>query len=395
MGLFSNIFGGKASGGDKERGLALAEFLKLKAPNAEDLTYQLDEMVQQGLLQPEQAQAILQDPSALESMNLDPGAMNAQLEALNQLQDISRNGGMTDVDKARLANIQSQMGAQERGSREAIMMNARERGVAGGGAELAAQFANQQASADRANLEGLNVNAQAQQAALEAIKASGAMGGQIRGQQFGEASTVASAKDAINRFNTANRQDVVNANTAARNAAAAQNLSEKQRVADSNVGLRNQEREIGANARQQGYDNALNKASGIAGQYQNIANAADERRKQRQAFTGGVIGAAGQAASGALAKSDEREKENIEDVDLDDFMGSLKPKSFEYKEPDSPGATDGTTVGVMAQDVEKTPVGRTMVKETKDGKMLDMQKGFSVVLAALAALHDKLEKERS
>jgi len=54
----------------------------------------------------------------------------------------------------------------------------------------------------------LDVSAQAQSRALQALMQGGQLGGQIRQQDFGEQSEKAQAQDAINRFNTANRQQV-------------------------------------------------------------------------------------------------------------------------------------------------------------------------------------------
>lgn len=105
------------------------------------------------------------------------------------------------------------------------------------------------------------------------------------------------------------------------------------------------------------------------------------------AIVGGVTGAAG-AATG----SDERAKTNVTDgsKDVDSFLEAISPKSYNYKQ-DS-GWDDGQRhTSVMAQDLEKTPMGRRMVEETPQGKMVDYGEGFATMLAAQGHLHSRLK----
>ena len=52
--------------------------------------------------------------------------------------------------------------------------------------------------------------------------------------------------------------------------------------------------------------------------------------------------------------SDEREKEALKAVDASPGY------SYDYKDPEAMGATSGRQFGVMAQDLEKTPAGRSV-----------------------------------
>lgn len=400
MGLFDAIGGvlgfskGDAGAGASRSGLEA--FSSIKTPNIEDLIYKLDQLVYQGDLTPEEAKTVLQDPSVYNSINTDPTARAAQLQALAGLQDIAKeDSGLTSLDLSNLNEIQSKIGQQERGARDAILMNAQERGLGGSGLELANLLLNNQNSATGARTQGLNVSSMAQSRALEALTRAGELGGDIQSQQFKEAADKAAAQDAINRFNTQNMQNVINQNVAARNQAAGTNLQNRQNISNQNVGLTNQQRQISADAYQQNYQNQLNKASGMAGQYANIAQGQRAAQDRQNAATGSLLNTAGMIG-GAYLMSDKNNKKDIQtsDSSVEDFLNSLNPKSFRYKNKNQFGASDGENYGVMAQDVEKTPVGKTMVKNTPDGKMLDMQKGFGVILAALAALNDKIESER-
>ncbi len=107
---------------------------------------------------------------------------------------------------------------------------------------------------------------------------------------------------------------------------------------------------------------------------------------------GAVAGAAGGAAVGsAAAKSDERSKMNIEDGKsaARAFMDSLEAKTFDYRDP----ADGDRRTGVMAQDMERTPIGRAFVSEGPDGyKRVDYGKALGTMLAGEADLHDRVSQ---
>ena len=99
---------------------------------------------------------------------------------------------------------------------------------------------------------------------------------------------------------------------------------------------------------------------------------------------------------GGVAKSDERVKKNIhkEDARVDDFLRQLVPSSFEYKRPEQGvyAAPAGTNLGVMAQDVERSQIGREMVMDTPEGKVIDKYKMLAASLASNARLNERLDK---
>lgn len=100
----------------------------------------------------------------------------------------------------------------------------------------------------------------------------------------------------------------------------------------------------------------------------------------------------GGAATLLSMLSDKRQKTDIEDADpkdLSDFLGKLKESTFRYKDEKH---GKGDHVGVMAQDVEKSRVGKTIVIETPSGKALDMKKALGALLAAGAAQEKRLRK---
>lgn len=103
-----------------------------------------------------------------------------------------------------------------------------------------------------------------------------------------------------------------------------------------------------------------------------------------RALLNSMMQAGGQAAGAAIA-SDERLKENIESVsksELSEMKKHLKAYKFNYKS-DKWGS--GDYVGVMAQDLEKSKLGKTLVIEDAEGnKLLDINRILMLFLATMA-----------
>lgn len=102
-------------------------------------------------------------------------------------------------------------------------------------------------------------------------------------------------------------------------------------------------------------------------------------------IVGGVAGGAG----AQLAMSDERVKTDIEPaaVEVRTLLDAIRPFSFEYKD----GEGD-RNYGLMAQDLEKSEAGRTLVEERDGIKRVDTGKLAMAIAAAAADLNDRVEK---
>ena len=102
-----------------------------------------------------------------------------------------------------------------------------------------------------------------------------------------------------------------------------------------------------------------------------------------------IIGAVGTVIAG-FAASDIRAKTNISSGagEVEAFLDALNEYKYEYKDPE--GDQAGMFVGVMAQDLEKTPMGASFVKDTPSGKMVDYGHGLAAILASQANIHDRL-----
>jgi hypothetical protein len=93
--------------------------------------------------------------------------------------------------------------------------------------------------------------------------------------------------------------------------------------------------------------------------------------------------------------SDRRAKKDISGAksDIDKLLADLKQAySYKYKNPQAPGAAPGERFGPMAQDIEKSKVGKAMVHDTPAGKMVDMNAAVMAALSGLGRVSSRLDK---
>jgi len=151
-------------------------------------------------------------PSAMAEIygeRLAPEAAAAQKRALQQLQQVSEQG-YTPEEEAAIRQIQAETAATAASNRAATQEAFARRGISGGGAERVAAFQTASQAANRAAQQGLDVAANAQRRAFQAMQQTGALGGSMRGQAFEEGRTRAAAEEA-RRINRANAKlDVMN-----------------------------------------------------------------------------------------------------------------------------------------------------------------------------------------
>ena len=138
-------------------------------------------------------------------------------------------------------------------------------------------------------------------------------------------------------------------------------------------------------------------ARGVALQ-QSLANqqAATAQRQQNMAFLGnlGAMGA-------TVAASDEDVKMNKQESNdsskaISEFMDAIKSYTYEYKkgakQPGDKPTPKGEMKGVMAQDLEKSELGKQMVTDTENGKVVDFAQGMAPLFAAIAELNQRTKK---
>jgi hypothetical protein len=284
--LLGNLFGSSQAkkqerAAAEARARALAELTGLKLPTISEQQITAEMLQQQGEINPLLEQAISGGPSALEQISVDPRLAQAQMSALQSLQQMGEQG-LTDSDRAMLNQITRQASKQNQARQGQILQEMQTRGVGGSGVELAARLRAAQEATERASQQGDELASMALQRKLSALSQAGNLGGNIRQQEFGEQEAIKRAIDAQNQFNIQNQRSVQSSNIAAQNAAMAANLAERQRIADTNVGSRNKQQQYNKELLQQDYLNRFNlaqaRANALTGQAGQLAQQAQGTR---------------------------------------------------------------------------------------------------------------------
>lgn len=298
--------------------------------------------------------------SQMAKIKEDPALREAQTSALASMQQRGKVG-LSAEDRAALNQVRSEVQRDSEAKRQQILQQMQSRGMGGSGAELMAQLQSAQGAADQASAASDTVMSQAQQRALQALSESGAMAGQVRGQDFGVESAKAQALDERNRFLAENSIARQTRNVGSMNQAQALNLSEQQRVNDANVEMANAEAARQAQEKGAQFDRKLAQAGGKSqaatnmagyyggqaqrtadqwagvgnavatgvGGYANMQNTNAQNALNRQAITGKDAAGGTTAYSNDYLASDENLKENIDytDKEVQDFLDRLSKKN--------------------------------------------------------------------
>ena len=285
VGLISGAMGAKESAADREQALkmhqdAIRSWLEVNVPDPEQQKLILQRYISTGEMTPELEQAVSQGQSEMGNTRVDPSLKQAQLSALQKLQQIGSDGGLTLAEQATQQKTLADIESQNRGRQEAIANQYAARGLGGSGLELVQQQMSAQDATNRASQQQLSNLGSARERALQAIMQSGQLAGNMGEQEFDQQSKRAAAQDAINRFNTQNASSVAERNAAASNKAQQYNLDRRQAVSDANIGLANSEQQYNKNLIQQQFENQAKIAAGKSGQY---AGAAGQYNQNAQA----------------------------------------------------------------------------------------------------------------
>lgn len=131
-----------------------------------------------------------------------------------------------------------------------------------------------------------------------------------------------------------------------------------------------------------------------------LAGAQQQDNAARGQFVGGMLNQAGPLISNVASGigslfSDKRAKENIAPSSdkIKVFLDEISSQEFNYKNPTAEGAAQGRRYGVMAQDLEKSEVGKALVKDTPQGKMIDGPQAIGTLLAAVSDLNKRMNKK--
>jgi len=307
LSLLDTFTGGKSSEASSALENALQAIQEVQTPTAQSMQYQIQKLVQAGVLTPEQAQTYLQSPNALASENVDQTGTKAQEDEIAQLLGMAGEGGLSPAEQSQMQSIIQGLNTQEKGANDAVVQNQAARGALTGGETMAAQLEGNQAADVNANQLGLGTASNAYTQMLNELTSAGSAGQALQGQQNTQANTVAAATNAINQFNTAQQQQEENMNVGAQNTAKQFNLENAQGISNQNVENENAYSQYQAQLPQEVYADQMQKAAAEAGVSENQAANDTTQGGQMAGLIGGAIGAAGDvgAAYAAPVKASE------------------------------------------------------------------------------------------
>lgn len=236
--------------------------------------------------------------SGMEDIQLDPRLQEARMGALQGLMQKGEEG-LTAQDKAQYEQMLGGADAQEQARQATIQAQMAQRGTLDSGAQLASQLSSSQGSSSNARMQAMQMASDAANQRMQAQAQAGGMAGQMQGQDFARQAQQAQARDAIARFNAANRQDV-----------GRQNLQARQSLENLRASNVNQQQQLENQRQQQMFGNKMAKATGqntITQSGANAASAAAQQAGQGQAQMYSGIG----SAIGGLATAKNDMDENV------------------------------------------------------------------------------------
>ncbi len=284
---------------------AVAELEKVGIPSieAQKLYLENPELVYQFVPKLQEMEQL--PDSAFEDVKVDPRLLEAQMDALNSLQERGE-GGLTLSDLADIADQRRQAIGEAEAQRNTTLQRMEQRGMGGSGAELASQLSSQQDIAQRRSEESDRMAAMNYEAKMAAINEAGKLSGSMRNQDITEQSNKAKAMDAIEKFNLSQRSDVRQRNIEAENQAAREMASLRQNQETNRAALANTQQEHNKALIHQDYVDRMNKAKAIAdaktGWGQKIADAGATAAKNTASKYGAIasgIAGVGKAAASA------------------------------------------------------------------------------------------------
>jgi hypothetical protein len=288
--ITNTLTGGSNSNASDALNQALGEYTQVQPPSQTQLTLpQLQSYVDAGLMTPAQMQAYLQQNNALATENTPQTGTAAQIAALNQLSGVANAGAAgTPVEQAQQAQTIQAMNEAVGGQRGAIEQAAEARGDPQALVQSALENQSVGQDAQQAYQNSLQSQAQAYQAALNAMSQGASVGQGLQGQQNMQANTVAQAQNAMQQFNAQNQQAASAANQNAQQQANEYNAQNAQNVSNANTQNVNERTAYNAKIPQQMFENSMQKAQGQAGVNEQQAANQTQQGKQNSITSGGI-----------------------------------------------------------------------------------------------------------
>lgn len=307
---------------------------------------------------------------------------DADLKAQMQNQGVDLDvfkANMEGENKIALANLAERQTARDAELRadlanQGIDLDVEKQNAAAGNAAALANLKAETENIDR-ELKAAMGN---QAATLDVLKQNAAAGNQAAIQNLNAALEKAGLDDAMQKAFMQNELGLSLESIAATERRKASKLAQKTHLAS--MGER---RDLAVMGTKTGSTQNILQAQLGLGQSQQAAQASQNA---------GGMGAAGTVfAEVVKAFSDINLKKdiNLSGDRLDDFLNKLEAYDYDYKDSNH---GEGRQTSVMAQDLEKSDIGKKAIVETEDGKMVDYSKLLPEMLAATAKTHKRISK---
>lgn len=291
--IYNELFG---EGGKDSSKNALAELQNIPLPILKEMYPEMYKQV--ATLNPEMESAVTLGPSASEGIILDPVYKKAQMDALGSLMDITEADGRDAKFQADASRLQNELNSNLKGNTDAITQNMAMKGMSGGMSELVSKQLATQGAADRQAQLELDLNAQAQERALQALMNQGQLAGSMSQNDFNQKLAKTDRQDAISKFNTQNQQQVSSNNVNTKNNAQQFNAQTAQNVSNMNTDANNAAQKYNLSLPQQNFQNRMTKAGAVSNGYNNIASREDDERNKNAQFWGNLISSGASAYAG-------------------------------------------------------------------------------------------------
>jgi hypothetical protein len=383
-----------------------------------------------GKFTPELFEAALLDKTLLEDIERDPQLVRDQLKIIETKKRRIEEGGLTAQERAEMDQILRETERQNRAQQETIGARLRERGAAGGPVEAIMRLRGQAQAADTASEQAFKTAALGATSRLQEEATLSDMLTRMSKEDFATKEARARAQAERERLNVGLRNQANIANVQARNLAQQQALANQQRIAEQNVALRNMAMQQNIAARQQALENQMIKSKLLSAAAGTQAAALEQEAARKAAAQSAKWGAIGSIADAAIGKgvqagsaiasgnfvpylkdvfdvkdysmsakstspevvaSDKNLKKEVKQSKkyVDEMLEKLKPYTFKYK---NSKYGEGDRVGIMAQDLERSKMGKMLVKNTPEGKAIDVKNAIGAVMASQARIMEKLKK---
>lgn len=291
MSLLDILTGGKSGEASSDEAAALAAIQGVQTPTEGQLTLpELQQYVNAGVMTPAQATAALQNSNAYNNIQTDPSTTEAEMTALNQMQNVAGDNGMTPEMQAQLTGALDQANTNTQGERASIQDSLAQRGVSGSLMGAASQQAAAGQDAQTANLSATQAAGTAEQNALTAMANSGQLAGNINAQEYGQAANKAAAQNAINQWNAQNTTQNNQFNAQNQQASNLYNTQNAQTIGNANTENANARTQYNAQIPQTVYNDAMQKAGAEVGVRQGQAGVATGQGEQNAGIMGALTG---------------------------------------------------------------------------------------------------------